>query len=684
VEDKQAEYFPALDGLRALAVGAVLLFHAGHLRGGFLGVDTFFVISGFLITGLLLREVERDGTVGLGAFWARRARRLLPALALMVSAITLWSLRYGTPSERLSLHGDSLWSLSFLMNWHEVAAAHDYWSSFAMQSPLTHLWSLAVEEQFYLVWPLVALAVVRWARRPQRTMFVVCAVGAAISFVLMAMLYHPSSSTRVYEGTDTRIGALLIGGLCATSVVRAAVARSLAHTNRRVNLATAAVVIACAGGAFAMYGWAHGNDPLLFRGGFLIFAIAIGVVICAISSTATSHRSRAVANVAAVLSLRPLRAIGRLSYGLYLWHWPIFVVFSPTRTGLSTWPLLAVRLAVTWVVAVVSYRVVEQPIRVSLQRRPQWISAPATAAGIGVAALLAVTVALPGAGATAVNVEGIAALAGSAGSAATSVRGLHITTTTAHQTASVPQPAQVASDAAVPPIAAATTTTQPIIKRGTLDTVVYFGDSIAYTTEPGVFAAFDAAGVKVMSAAGPGVGLVKFSNYFDFLNTNKTVLNAHPWLALVQLSVWDAPYGEQTNYASLTLLHQYIVDRHGQMAIMTPPPLRADQVRPGIDTLSAAAQHVAADSPQTVILLDSSTVWGPTFSADLNGDHVPERMYDGVHICPSGAALVGAWMVSALAPYFDDLTPAPVTSWAGGDWTHNPIYSSPPGTCAAV
>lgn len=686
VEDTQRGYFPAIDGLRALAVGAVLLFHGRHLGGGFLGVDSFFVISGFLITGLMLREVDTSGTVKLGAFWARRARRLLPALALMVIAVTLWSARFGTPSERLALHGDTLWSLSFLMNWHEVTAAHDYWSSFALQSPLTHLWSLAVEEQFYLVWPLVALVVVRWARRPQRSMVIVLSVGAIASFALMAALYEPTASTRVYEGTDTRIGAMMIGGLFATSAVRSFAKRALGAPSRLMKIAVSATVVVATLAALCMYAFSHGNDPWLFRGGFFLFALSIGIIIAAVTagSAATAgthaHPAVAVAIIAGVLSLRPLRSIGRLSYGLYLWHWPIFLALSPVRTGLSEWPLLAARLGVTWVVAVVSYRLVEQPVRLGLQHRPQWLSAPVTAAAVGVAALLGVTVSLPSSAATAVNVEGIAALAAipshaplNAPPSSASLQGSRIET----NAGASPDGAR---DSASVRVAAA----HPITVRGSVDTVIMFGDSIAYTTAPGIQAAFEAAGVTFMSAAGPGLGLVKFTNHLEYLRSIAPIIDSHPFLILVQLSVWDAPYGEQTQYQALTLLHQYIADHHGQMAIVSPPPLRPDQDKGGYDALLAAAQHVARDSPNDVVVLDSSEVWGHKYNPDLNGDHVPERMYDGVHICPSGAALVGAWLVASLAPYFNGITPAPVASWAGGAWTNHPIYSSPPGTCAAV
>jgi peptidoglycan/LPS O-acetylase OafA/YrhL len=664
--------------LRALAVGAVLLFHAGHLSGGFLGVDTFFVISGFLITGLLLREAESTGGVGLGEFWARRARRLLPALALMVCAVTLWSLRFGTAAERLALNGDTLWSLSFMMNWHEIAAAHDYWSSFALQSPLTHLWSLAVEEQFYLVWPLVMLAVVRWARRPQRMVLGICAAGASVSFVLMTLLYDPATSTRVYEGTDTRIGAMLIGGLCATTPVRSWVSRILVGATARTKALASVSLLASGAGILWMYSFASGSNGLLFRGGFFAFALAIGLVIAAITTPTNTSPLRALEFVRTMLSFRTLRSIGRLSYGLYLWHWPIFLVLSPLRTGLGEWPLLALRLVVTWVVALGSYHLVEHPVRVGLQRLPHWMSAPATALAVGVAALVAVTVALPQASATAISVDSIAALTTASGLPTSPVRAASVG---ARRSSSPALDGIADADRASP--GAAATSLVPA-KRGLVHRIVLFGDSIAYTTAPAIVAAFQAGGMSVESAAGPGVGLINRSGQFDFLDTVSPAIDGQTILVVVQLSVWDAKYGEQSEYDALTLLHQFVVDRHGQLVILSAPPLRADQDKGGQQGLIAAARHVERDWPGNVSYLDASDVWGDHYVADLNGDHVPERMYDGVHMCASGAALVGAWLVAEIAERFDGIKPAALADWAGGAWTQNPIYSTPAGACAAV
>jgi len=309
---------------------------------------------------------------------------------------------------------------------------------------------------------------------------------------------------------------------------------------------------------------------------------------------------------------------------------------------------------------VLSYRYVERPVREGLQRRPTWVSAPASALAVGVTALVAVTVAIPGASATAVNLNGILAL--TAGTT-TSVAALDPSATT-----TVP----------------ATTTTLAAIKRGTIHDVVLFGDSIAYTTRPGLEAALGAAGATLHSAAGPGVRLTGTSTYFDYLSGLANTVDSHTLLVMVQLSIWDAQFDPTEQYNSLVLLHQFIVDRGAQMIITPPPPMRPDQSKHGTSELYDIGLRIATEHPATVTFLDTAAVWTDRYSADLNGDHVPERMYDGVHMCASGAALVSAWLVEQMSQLFDGISSAPVASWAGGPWTQNPIYDSPAGTCAAV
>ena len=237
VESSGWQHVAALDGLRAFAVVAVLLFHGGYLQGGFLGVDLFFALSGFLITSLLIRDAGTAGGVRLTAFWGRRFRRLLPAVLTLIVVVALWSWLFGSLADLAGVEGDGPWALFYGANWHFISQSGGYWESFTQPSMFDHLWSLAIEEQFYLLWPLAVVAIWRWSRRPVRTLAVVSGVAIALSFLAMVLLYDGGEPTRVYMGTDTRAPSLLVGALAATEP-----ARRLA---RRVARRSASVSVSC-------------------------------------------------------------------------------------------------------------------------------------------------------------------------------------------------------------------------------------------------------------------------------------------------------------------------------------------------------------------------------------------------------------------------------------------------------
>src|SRR3954471_21397865 len=218
-------YVPGLDGLRGIAVIAVLLFHGGvtWAKGGFLGVDVFFVLSGFLITSLLLDERWKTGTVKLSRFWARRARRLLPALLILLAAMAAYATWVPMQSPLGDLRRDVLATLAYVSNWHFIIDGGSYFARNAPPSPLRHTWSLAIEEQFYVLWPLLFIAVARGRHRLTK-LAVLIGVGIAASIAAMAYLFHPGAdSSRVYYGTDTRAHVILIG--CGLAVLLSAVAR---------------------------------------------------------------------------------------------------------------------------------------------------------------------------------------------------------------------------------------------------------------------------------------------------------------------------------------------------------------------------------------------------------------------------------------------------------------------------
>ncbi len=341
-------HVPALDGLRGAAVLGVLFFHSqGALPGGYLGVDLFFVLSGYLITSLLVAEHARTGAVALGPFWTRRARRLLPAVLALMPGIGLYCALWAKHGELAAIRRDALATLGYVANWRAIFANKSYWDLFAAPSPLEHTWSLAIEEQFYVLWPLVAWVALRRSRRALLTLSLAL---AAVSVGLMAACYAPAHTARVYLGTDTRASGMLLGAALACVLT----------PERRLDGARGRLldVGSLAGLGVLTIAWARldGESPWLYRGGFLACELACLALIAAAILRPAGPLARA-------FSFGPLRAVGNVSYGVYLWHWPVFIVLSPERVHLSTLPLGALRFAVSFAIAALSLRFLEKPIR---------------------------------------------------------------------------------------------------------------------------------------------------------------------------------------------------------------------------------------------------------------------------------------------------------------------------------
>jgi peptidoglycan/LPS O-acetylase OafA/YrhL len=366
-------YVPALDGLRGVAVAGVLLFHGGHLEGGYLGVDLFFVLSGYLITSLLLAETGTTGAVGLKTFWVRRARRLFPALALMLIGVAFYARFVAQPAELHQIRIDALATIAYVANWRFIFEHFSYWSLFTAPSPLEHTWSLAIEEQFYIVWPLVLALIARRARRAgakatPRLVFVTSTVLALASGTWGVILYGTAGSNRVYYGTDTRAAAILLGAALAAWVAW----RGPVTTRRARALVEVAGVL---GVLVLTLAWVRlpGTSPVLYRGGLFACSLAAMAVIAAVTQSSRGLLSR-------LFQFRPLVLLGMISYGVYLYHWPIFL-WLDHLTGLTGWGLFAVQIAVTLAVSTVSFLAVERPIRRGAIRWPKTLAVlPATAA----------------------------------------------------------------------------------------------------------------------------------------------------------------------------------------------------------------------------------------------------------------------------------------------------------------
>jgi peptidoglycan/LPS O-acetylase OafA/YrhL/lysophospholipase L1-like esterase len=351
-------YMPGLDGLRAIAVLAVIAFHEqlGWAPGGLLGVGVFFTLSGYLITDLLLGQWVTRRRLALADFWGRRARRLLPALFVMLALVTAWV----TVADRArlgALRGADAAAATYSSNWYLIIQGQSYFARFAPPQPLDHLWSLAVEEQFYLAWPWLLLAGLLCVRRLRRGrpggiawLALPTLALAACSAWAMLVLYHPGfDPTRVYEGTDTRAAGLLIGAALA-----------MAWPSRRPEPGRAARVLLDAGGVagLAVIGlmiWRTGQySPFLYRGGLVVLSVASAGVIAAVAVP------RALTGRA--LGCAPLRWLGVRSYGIYLWHYPVIVLTTPANAtedlGRAAW-----QTAVTIALAALSWHYIEEPIR---------------------------------------------------------------------------------------------------------------------------------------------------------------------------------------------------------------------------------------------------------------------------------------------------------------------------------
>ncbi|HEX4463666.1 MAG TPA: acyltransferase family protein [Solirubrobacterales bacterium] len=352
-QDSRLPYLPGIDALRAIAVLAVFLYHAGvgWMPGGFLGVDVFFAISGYLITSLLLSERRRTGRVRLGQFWLRRARRLLPAVGVLI-AVTMIVAAIVEPDRLTELRGDAISSLAYVANWHFIFAHQSYFDQFQRPSLFRHLWSLSVEEQFYLFWPLAFAAGMSLLGRKRLALGVLA--GAVASLALMWVLFDPTDASRVYYGTETHAAGLLIG--VALALVWAPWQLRRATPGRWCGPMLDAVGVLALGYLALSFLQVHDYDLALYHGGYLWIALASAAVIAVFAHPA--------ARLGGLVAQPPLVWLGLRSYSFYLWHWPVLALTRPgLDISLPRGVLIPLQLLVVLALADLSYRFVELPFR---------------------------------------------------------------------------------------------------------------------------------------------------------------------------------------------------------------------------------------------------------------------------------------------------------------------------------
>ncbi|HET9732825.1 MAG TPA: acyltransferase family protein [Acidimicrobiales bacterium] len=645
---------PSLDGMRAFAVLGVILYHSvPWLPGGFYGVDAFFVLSGFLITSLLLHEWNGKGGVSLKGFWGRRARRLLPALVLLLATVVVVSSAFPSLWGVGGLRADVVATVLYVANWHMVFTHAGYFAATGAPPPLQHTWTLAVEEQFYVVWPLVVVAVMSGLRRRRGAdpagerrrlvaLFWACVAGAAASAGWMAVLAsHSADPNRAYLGTDTRAQAILVGA--ALAIAGSLWGPVATRAGRRVVSVTA---LLGAGAVAFMWARVPETSPFAFRGGFMVASLGCAAVLAAGAWAPRSPTSR-------VLSLPPLRAVGRISYGMYLWYWPMLLVLTGARTGLHGSPLLAARLGAIVTVATVSWFAVERPVQRARfgPWRPRVAVPGALAGGLAAACLTAALVSVP---TTAVASPGVSV-------------------------ASLGRAVQVADTAA--PASAATSA-----GAGRPVRIMVVGDSMAGSLAVGLAQAAPAYGAEVVNEGQPGCSVSEDQQIRVLWYTippGSPCVSGDPQAILGVMRAWvdrydpdvvvyfargellDSEHGGSWQHVGtggfdswvaqrITAMTDVLSSRGGHVVLLTNPIYNSGERPDGepwpendparVSADNAVLASVARSDPARVSLIDAGAMFTPGGSYRASAGPTVLRCDDGVHIAPGG----GRWLAKRI------------------------------------
>jgi peptidoglycan/LPS O-acetylase OafA/YrhL len=653
----------------------------GWAAGGYIAVDVFFVLSGFLITSLLVEEWVTSGGIRLRAFWGRRAKRLLPGLMAMLVLLALWVAltKSGTQIDLGTVRSGALASIFYFANWQQIFLHQSYFAQFAAQPPLRHTWTLAIEEQFYLVWPLVTLLILggwRRVRRPtpttapmagahrngseqrprteswRRTGLIVTVGGSLVSAAWMAWLrHHGASINRVYLGTDTRAFDLLAGAAVAFWVAaRPEPGRGGRRALHVAGMAGAALFVVCwwqAGVAFT-----EGPPQWMTDGGFLLVAVSIAAVIADV-------RQVSYGPVGKVLAVRPLRWVGKISYGLYLWHWPVIVELSPERTGLSGLTLDALRVLCTFAAASLSWYLLESPMkRAKFRGWPRLARLSLAPAAVAATVLVAVAATVPVA----------------ASNRTANHKRVH------HAAGIIPGAGGLAGQTPIA-LAAAPSVQNPL-------RVTLIGDSVMYVDAPAVQAALQSTGVASVTSRA---------------NVAANIASSRAQLVVAMWS-WDNSLALDHPVQYKTLLEEFVnvvlAPGNGVEGLVfqqfpTPGPVvgEASSSQAAADTANRAAGvrawNTIASSMTTLFpgrvmyfpvgpaveLGGRFSTWLPTNgkATQAKANWVRVRMVDNVHLCPAGATLYSDALLADLTTLYH--LPAPDPAWSTGSWTADPRFS---------
>ncbi len=657
---------PALDGIRAVGIALVLLFHGGvsWAGGGFFGVDVFFVLSGFLITGLLVSEFRQNSGIGLLRFWGHRVRRLVPALLALLVGVALYGIFFASPDTLGQLRGDAAATLLYVNNWHQISGGQGYFAALNTPRPLVPTWSLSIEEQFYLVWPLVVLGLLRWTRS-LRVLLAVTVTGAVASAIAMSLLYDGGTGeSRVYYGTDTRAQALLVGAALAIVLANPLPRRRRSGPLTTTSLVRSfapstparAVLIALGGAGLGVVLWmaavTTSASSWIYHGGFALVAVATAAVIASVALVTGSPWARA-------LSLRPVRYLGTISYGLYLWHWPVFLVLDHDRTGLLGWQLFLTRVTTSVAIAAVSFHFLEMPIRRGALRGWRgWAATPVAIGATGVILVAATAGATPSVAALPVVPTGGTSLTANTGGDAS-------------------------TEAAVPEVAAGTGGPVRVLLVGDSEaSFLGFGlgpASGAYGTDyagDGVFGCGLSTnetlfhGTLVSGTNGARGGTIRVSCTDQLVRWRADLDTFHPDVVLLVEGEYEVRnqrvartwthIGEPAFDASeRTALARAVTVLHstGATVVLLTAPYYHQLEQPDgaawpeddparVNTYNSLLRAVAAGSKGTAVVADLNARLDPGGHYDQTVNGIDVRFADGIHVSQAGAGMIAPWLLS--------------------------------------